>query len=389
MLAGGGLPGRGVMSPRTDLAILAATSGHSGVDTIIRNLLPELTAAGLVVDVLKIRRHGPELDRPPAGARVVELGARHVETAFPALVRYLRRQRPTAMLTDKDSVNRMAILAVLLARVDTRLAVRLGTTVSVNLQNKRRWQAALQTQSIRRLYRHAQRVIVPSRGAAADLARVMGVPASRITVLPNPIVHPGLYEAAREPVAEPWLVQRECPVIVAAGSLTPRKDYATLLHAFAALRARRRCRLILIGRGQCRDVLEGQAERLGIAADVRFTGFLANPYPYLRQADLFAHSSRWEGLGIVLVEALALGTPVVATDCPSGPAEILEGGRVGRLVPVGDAAALAEAMAETLDAPPPPERVTAAMARYRSAESALAYMEALGFARPQRREEPA
>lgn len=365
---------------RPDLAILAATSGHSGVDTIVRNLLPELAAAGLRVDVLGIAGHGPHVDTPPAGTRRVPLGARHVETAFPALVRYLRRARPRALLADKDSVNRVAILARALARVDCRLAVRLGTTVSVNLAGKRRWQAALQRLSIRRLYRRADVVIVPSHGAAADLAGQMGVDPEAITVLPNPIIHAGLEAAARAPMEDPWLVeQRECPVVVAAGSLTPRKDYATLLRAFAALRTQRPARLVLIGEGRCRAELEAQARELGIADAVRFTGFLANPYPYLRAADAFAHSARWEGLGIVLVEALALGTPVVATDCPSGPAEILGGGRLGRLVPVGDAAALADALLATLGAPPDPEALRAGVAAYRCDTAATAYREALGL----------
>lgn len=365
---------------RTDLAILAATSGHSGVDTIIRNLLPEFGKAGLAVDVLRIERHGPYLDGLPPGARSVPLGARHVETAFPALVRYLRRCRPRALLTDKDSVNRVAILARALARVDTRLGVRLGTTASVNLAGKRRWQAALQRLSIRYLYRRADAVIVPSRGAARDLAELMGVAADSVHVLPNPIIHPGLGTAASEPVDEPWLrPDRDRPVVVAAGSLTPRKDYAMLLESFAQLRRQRAMSLIIVGDGRCRPDLEAQASSLGVERDVRFTGFLENPYPYLQGADVFAHSSRWEGLGIVLVEALALGTPVVATDCPSGPAEILDGGRLGRLVPVGDAAAMAEALAATLNAPPEPATLRAGVQAYHVEPSARAYLDALGL----------
>lgn len=363
-----------------DLAILAATSGHSGVDTIVRNLLPELSGAGLHVDVLGVAGHGPYIETPPAGVRLVPLGARHIETALPALVRYLRREQPRVMLSDKDSVNRAAILARALARVDCRLGVRLGTTVSVNLAGKRRWQAMLQRLSIRHLYRRADVVIVPSQGAAEDLARQMGTAPEAITVLPNPIIHAGLDQAAREPIAEPWLEpERDRPVVVAAGSLTPRKDTATLLHAFAALRAKREAHLIIVGEGRCRQSLETLAGALGIRDDVRFTGHLANPYPYLRGADVFAHSSRWEGLGIVLVEALALGTPVVATDCPSGPAEILDGGRLGRLVPVGDAAAMASALQATLDAPPEAGRLRSGVAGYRCDIAAAAYREALGL----------
>jgi glycosyltransferase involved in cell wall biosynthesis len=362
-----------------DLAILAATSGHSGVDTIIRNLVPEFARLGVRTDILRIERHGPYLETVPPGCRLWPLGARHVETAFPALVRYLRRERPAVLFTDKDSVNRMALLARQVAGADCRCAVRLGTTVSVNLANRKRWQAALQRLSIRRLYRRADTVIVPSHGAAKDLAAIMEAPASRITVLPNPVIHPGLEPLATEPVNEPWFEKRDRPIIVAAGSLTPRKDYTMLVDAFARLRARRPCRLILVGDGNQRTALEAQAQRLGVEGDVRFTGFLRNPYPYIAHADVFAHSSRWEGLGVVLVEALALGTPVVSTNCPSGPSEVLDGGRVGRLVPVGDAAAMAEALAATLDEPTDADRLRAAVAGYRADVSARAYLRAFGL----------
>lgn len=367
------------MAEQTDLAILTATSGHSGVDTIVRNLLPEFSRAKVRTDVLRIDNHGPELAEFPPGTREVRLGARHVETALPALVRYLRRERPHVLLSDKDSVNRVALIARWMARVPTRCAVRLGTTVSVNLANKKPWQAYVQKQSIRRLYRFADTVVVPSQGAAEDLAHIMGCPASAITVLPNPIIAPQLHRAAAEPVDEPWFRHRDRPVVVAVGSLTPRKDYATLIDAFARLREERPARLILVGDGKCRHDLERQAQSLGIADDVRFTGHLANPYPYLAAADVFAHTSRWEGLGIVLVEALALGTPVVATDCPSGPAEVLDRGRLGRLTPVGDAAAVAAACAETLDRRPDAALLRDGVTAYQARESAEAYLRTLSL----------
>jgi glycosyltransferase involved in cell wall biosynthesis len=375
-----GVTGKYDPRERPDLAIFVATSGHSGVDTVVAKLLAAFGDRGLNTHVLKIRGHGPYINEPPKGSAVAPLPSRHVETSLPSLVRYLRRYRPRALLTDKDSVNRLAIIARATARVDTRLVVRLGTTVSVNLRDKRWLPATLQAMSIRWLYRFADACVVPSHGAAQDLATLMRTDVDGIHVLPNPVVDHALDEAAAMTPDEPWLDEsRERPVIVAAGSLTERKDYATLLRAFARVRRHRECRLIIIGRGRCRPSLEAQAAQLGIADDVRFTGFLENPYPLIRSADVFAHSSRWEGLGIVLIEALALGTPVVATDCPSGPREILAGGGLGRLVAVGDDAAMAEAILSTLSRPPDPAGLRAGVAHYSVAASANAYAALLGL----------
>lgn len=364
---------------RPDLAIFVATSGHSGVDRIVTNLLPEFARAGLRVDLLQVHGHGPHIEALPHGVRRIELGSRHVSTSLLPLVRYLRRNQPRVLLSDKDRANRTALRAVRWSRVPTRVFVRLGTTVSVNLEAKRRLEAWIQRRSIRR-YGSAAGVIVPSQGAADDLARVGGLARETIRVLPNPIVGPDLERLAGSDVPHPWLEDPDVPVILGIGTLTPRKDYPTLLRAFARLARHRELRLVVLGDGPERAGLERLAHEEGITERVLLPGFCANPYPWIARASVFAHSSRWEGLGIVLVEALALGTPVVATDCPSGPAEVLDHGRLGRLVPVCDAAAMAEAIAETLDQPVDRDTLRAGAAGFRIDRSAQAYLDALGLA---------
>jgi glycosyltransferase involved in cell wall biosynthesis len=168
-------------------------------------------------------------------------------------------------------------------------------------------------------------------------------------------------------------------VIIGMGRFTEQKDFATLIRAFARLRANRNCRLILLGRGRLQADYQALAEQLGVAADIAYPGFADNPYSYLARARLFVLSSAWEGSPNALTEALALGVPVVATDCPSGPRELLDGGRYGALVAVGDDAALAQAMAATLDAPPPAAGLRRAVADYTVEASARAYLAALGF----------
>lgn len=364
---------------RPDLAIFAATSGHSGVDRIVANLLPEFARAGVRVDLLHVHGHGPYIDDLPDRVRQIELGSHHVSTSLLPLVRYLRRHQPRVLFSDKDRANRTALRAARWSRASTRVFVRLGTTVSVNLEAKRPLEAWIQRRSIRR-YGSAAGVIVPSEGAARDLAHVGGFARESIQVLPNPIVGPGLDRLAESPVPHPWLGDPDIPVILGVGSLTPRKDYALLLRAFAQLVRHRDARLIVLGDGPDRPGLERLARELGIAARMLMPGFCQNPYPWIASASVFAHASRWEGLGIVLVEALALGTPVVATDCPSGPAEVLDHGRLGRLVPVGDAHAMADALTRTLDQPVDCDALRAGATGFRIDHSAQAYLDALGLA---------
>jgi glycosyltransferase involved in cell wall biosynthesis len=184
---------------------------------------------------------------------------------------------------------------------------------------------------------------------------------------------------AEEAPAHPWFSDGGPPVILGVGELSERKDFATLLRAFARLRAGRPCRLVILGEGRRRGELEALAADLGVIADLALPGFVANPYPCMAQAAAFALVSRWEGMPVVLIEALALGTPSVACDCPSGPREVLQGGAVGGLVEVGDDAALAEALAAQLDQPSPREHSRAAVEGYTDVGSAWAYLAALGF----------
>jgi glycosyltransferase involved in cell wall biosynthesis len=205
-------------------------------------------------------------------------------------------------------------------------------------------------------YLTADAIVAVSNGVADDLATTAKIPRQRISTIYNPVVGPDILDLAEEPLDHPWFDRDAPPVILAAGRISPQKDYSTLIRAFSRVHAKRKVRLIILGaEGHgCADYVQevrSLASQHPIAEDVLFAGFVANPFAYMARASLFVLSSAYEGLPGVLIQALACGCPVVSTDCPSGPMEILDGGRYGALVPVGNETAMAEAIATTLDNP--------------------------------------
>jgi glycosyltransferase involved in cell wall biosynthesis len=224
--------------------------------------------------------------------------------------------------------------------------------LSTLAQNDGRATIRLMPYLVRKLYPRADGIAANSKGVADDLAQVIGVPEERIQVIYPSVVTADLFERAQAPVDHPWFCQGQPRIVLGAGNLIKQKDFPTLIRAFAKIRHTHQVRLVILGEGKERPQLSGLIQDLGLEEDVVLLGFVDNPYAYMARAAVFVLSSAWEGFGRVLVEAMAVGTPVVSTNCPSGPAEILEGGKHGPLVPVGDSQALAKAIVNILDNPP-------------------------------------
>ncbi|MEE4376222.1 MAG: glycosyltransferase, partial [Candidatus Competibacteraceae bacterium] len=343
-------------------------------------LLQGFADHNLNVDLLTIRRPPNLEDELPPTVRLWDLGVAHSMLAVPALTRYLRNNRPVALLAAKDRAIRLAVIARRLAGVDTRLVGRLGTHLSTALADKYRLQRWLRCRPMRWLYPQADQIVAVSQGVADDTVALTGLSQDRVTVVRNPVITPRLLRLATEPVAHPWFTDQGPPIILGAGRLTRQKDFPTLLRAFAAVRRARPARLMILGAGKQRADLQTQATHLDIADAVALPGFTDNPYAYMAKAAVFALSSLWEGSPNVLTEALALGTPVVATDCPSGPREVLQNGQFGPLVPVGDAAALSKAILQVLDSPPDPDMLRSAVSEYDLEHSVSGYLRALNLA---------
>jgi glycosyltransferase involved in cell wall biosynthesis len=356
----------------TRLAVVISFSGAGGVERMVLNLVEGLAGHGIAVDLLAIRAESAHLGRLAEGVRLVDLGVRHSAVAAPALARYLRRERPDAVLAAKDRAIRAVALARRLAGWPGPLVGRLGTNLSASLDGRSLLTRALRLAPMRLFYRWVDRLVAVSAGVAEDARRTTGVPLSQITVVRNPVVTPHLAELAAAPCPHPWLESR----------LTRQKDFPTLVRAFARLSAERPARLVILGEGRLRGALQNLAEELGVADRLLLPGFAPNPYAWMARASLFVLSSAWEGSPNSLTEALALAVPAVATDCPSGPREILADGRYGPLVPVGDVAALAAAMRATLEEPLPAAVLREAVAEYTVEAATRAYLSVLGLAGP-------
>ena len=343
------------------------------------NLSHGFIKRGLGVDFLIKKVTGPYLSSLPQEIRIIELGTSNSIKVLPALIRYLKQEQPKALLSAKDSANYVAVLAGLLADVPTHIVLRVGTTVSEVLKNRNPLKKFTNIHIMQNLYKRAYVIIAVSMGVAEDIANLTGIAVDRIKVIPNPVVTPELSCLAKKAVDHPWFNGKGPPIIIGIGRFSRAKDFGTLIHAFSQVHKRLSCRLLILGKGRQGPKLRALATELGVKDDFCLPGFVDNPYSYIAKSNLFVLSSIWEGSPNALTEALALGIPVVATDCKSGPREILQDGRYGKLVPIKDANALAEAIFETLQNPLDVDIIKSAAEPYRIEKSTDRYLSAMGI----------
>jgi glycosyltransferase involved in cell wall biosynthesis len=368
------------------VALLLPDLAGGGVERSTLSLACGLLGRGVAIDLVLCRVRGPLLEEVPEGVRVVPLApvpawrarllalradpgglgalllpvllAKRPPDSYrmlPALVGYLRENRPDALIAAFPFENLLAVAARRLAGVGTTLIVTERNTTTASTRRGVKWKRRFLPALLARQYPQADAVVAVSDGVADHLARQTGLPRASILTIHNPVVESDLAAKAAEPVDHLWFAPGEPPVVLGVGRLVEQKDFPTLVRAFARVRAGgRRARLVILGHGteEARAALVALARGLGCEGELSLPGFARNPFAYMARAGTFALSSLHEGLPGVLIQALACGCPVVSTDCSSGPAEILEGGRYGPLVPVGDDAALADAIAAALDAGP-------------------------------------
>jgi len=389
------LNGGGVQNMTVVIANAFAARGHRVSLLVCRPQGPVRERIAAAVELVELPRRPRWLARlaalraDPAGLRVLwrpVLITREPSGTLrylPALIAWLRRERPDQLYTATPYMNVECVLACRAAGGHTRLVVSEHNDLSQGHPLGSGWRKRWLPPLLARYYRRADAVVAVSAGVAADLMARTGLVRSDIQVIYNAVVTPELAARAAEPLDHPWFAPGAPPVILGVGRLGRAKDFLTLIRALARVREQRPARLLILGEAaNARRSAKRKAEllalatELGVADALRLEGYVANPFPYMRLASVFALSSLYEGFGNVLVEAMACGCAVVSTDCPSGPAEILEQGRYGPLVPVGDHRALADALLAVLQEPPDPARLRQRAADF-TVEHAVDQYEAL------------
>jgi len=331
----------------TRVSIFLTSMRVGGAQRIALNLCTGLTKKGYDVDLLLVEAHGDLLKELPGQVSVVNLGGSRVATSIVALRQYLRERTPDVLYSMMIEVNIAAVIAHQLAGADTRLVISEHNTPTISAEGMKD-QLALRLAAL--TYPRADHTVTVSKGVRSDLLDVVDVSERNITVIYNPIDVERIRKQATEPVEHKWFTDPSTSVVMSAGRHAPQKGFDILLRAFSYLEGSN-ARLVLLGEGNETESLRTLATQLGIEDQVDFLGFVDNPFKYMASADVFVLSSWYEGFGNVLIEAMATGCPVVSTDCPSGPNEILKDGAYGPLVPVKDATALSHAIEDVLADP--------------------------------------
>jgi len=336
------------------IALFLPSLAGGGAERVFVELANEFAARGLRVDLVLASAEGPYLADVSSAVRIVDFKAPRILRALPKLVRYLRAERPAAMLSGLDHANVVAVLARRLAGSGTRCVISMRSVPTEVYRRANSGGSRLLLQFMKIVYPFADAIIANSHAVARDLSRLLRLSVDEIHVIHNPLNLARIESESRAPLSHDWFSDGAPPVILGVGSLAPLKDFETLIRAFAIVRQGRACRLVILGEGPDRKRLEAVGRGIGVANHVLMPGFVPNPFAWMRRARVFVSSSVTEGFPNALLQGLALGLPIVSTDSVGGSAELLENGRWGALVPVGRPAAMAAAIGDCLDAGPNP-----------------------------------
>jgi glycosyltransferase involved in cell wall biosynthesis len=366
------------------IAILLSKFNVAGIQRMRLNLARRFLDAGHSVDLVVGNADGLIGELVPTGVRVIEVAHRYPLLYFPGLLRYLRRQRPSHLLSSYEDITTMALLANWMLGSRTFVLSSTHNALS-RVRKEGGWLNRLKYRLILRLmgplYRRAGAVVAVSRGLADEVAELAGMDRATVKVIYNPVISEE-FEGLRSSEPPSWMRELGARRVIGFfGRLHAQKRVDILLKAFARLDASHDCTLLIVGEGPEEASLRKIVCELGIQRSVVFQGFVKNPLPVMAACHAVVLSSDYEGLGNVLVEAMACGTQVISTNCPFGPSEILEEGRLGQLVDVGDVAGLAEAMRRLLEREfwVPPEALRAGAERFTAAGAGDRYLEALGL----------
>lgn len=331
------------------IALYIPSLSGGGAERVMLTLANAFVEKDIKVDLILNRLDGPYLKDASKKVNIVNLNTSRVLNSVIPLARYLRREKPDAILSAMNYVNIITVVAHIISRTNTRVVVSEHANLTESKKNLGRIKGAVITILMKWAYSKSNAIIAVSDGVADELSSELKTNRKKITTIYNPIFSENLLKRSKEMVFHPWVEDNETPFILAVGRLTVQKDFATLIHAFKQVIEQKPCNLIILGEGSLRPDLERLVEDLELQDNIELVGFVDNPYAWMSKADLFVLSSIQESFGNVLVEAMACGTPIVSTNCPSGPKEILEEGQWGELVPPANANLLAKAILKSMN----------------------------------------
>ncbi|WP_174728975.1 glycosyltransferase [Mesobacillus harenae] len=326
------------------ISFLLPSFDDGGVEKVTINLASELKNQGYLVEFVCFNKKGPFLSELDADMGIYELGTSRAAESIPKLIKYLKLKKPDILVSAKHYINTSVLIAKALSRTSTKVIVSGHGMYNGNKSGALPF-------LMRRLYPKADAIIAVSKGVANNISEVANIPREQIKVIYNPVITDGFLKMYESTNSVNKAFEKQ---LVSIGRLSKEKDFVTLIHAFKLLKNTVPSKLTIVGEGLERAKLESLIKELNLEEYVSLPGYTGNPLEFLKGADAFILSSVTEGLPTVLIEALYTGLPIVSTDCPSGPEEILEGGKFGVLTPVGNAEALAKGIEKALSNPPDP-----------------------------------
>ncbi|MDV3347908.1 glycosyltransferase [Leptolyngbyaceae cyanobacterium CCMR0082] len=344
--------------PKPFISLFIPNLDGGGAERVMLHLAEGFAERGFAVDLVVAKAEGAYLSNIPDNIRLINLEAKSPVLLFKtlALKQYLKQEQPAFLISTLDIFS-SATWAKLLAGVNTRVVMCVQTNLSQQFQDRHAMlMQKIKWAVVKRFYPWADAIVTASEGVARDLEQHTQISMQQMTVIHNPVVTSDFTQKAQETIAHPWFEEGQPPVLLGVGRIVKQKSFATLVQAFALVRKQHPARLMILGdvdprEPEVKPELDALIEKFGLQDDVLFLGFVENPYAYMARANVFVLSSIYEGFGNVVAEAIAAGTPVVSTDCESGPAEILNKGQYGALVPVGNYEAMANAIVSTLKDP--------------------------------------
>lgn len=334
------------------VALFIPSLKGGGAERAMLNLANEFSKKdAFKVDLILSMKEGTYLAEVNDKVNIVDLKAINVPRSLFPLIKYLRKEKPNVLISTLAHASVVSVLANILSGAKAKIVIRMANTFSQVLKNIAFFPRTILFYGVKIFFRFADEIVTVSGGVADDLSRETKISRDRMRVIYNSTDVDKIEDKCKESVDHPWLKNKITPVILSVGRLTVEKDYPTLIRAFAILSEKSNFRLIILGEGKKRDELSELIRKLNLQDRIDMPGFVKNPFAYMANCDVFVLSSATEGLPNTLIEAMACGVSVVSTDCPSGPREILDNGKYGKLVQVGDDDALAKAILETISNP--------------------------------------